>query len=76
MFKKIAFSFLAGCVVPPLATKFVILPMYLPKTIFDEINALRSELDQVGYIVRHREEDVGLTGSALYAPISLYQGWH
>lgn len=76
MFKKIAVSFLVGSIVPPVITKFVFLPMYLPKTIFDEINALRTEMDQVGYIVRHQEEDRGLTGSALYAPTSLYQGWH
>lgn len=76
MFKKIALSFLAGSMVPPLVTKFVFLPMYLPKIMFDEINALRTEMDHVGYIVRHQEEERGLTGSALYAPTSLYQGWH
>ena len=76
MIKKVATCFVGGSILPPVLTKLVLQPMYLPKPIFDEINALRTEMDQVGWIIRHEEESRGLSGDALYAPTSLYQGWH
>lgn len=66
-------AFLAGLAVPPVVTKAVIQPAVF-KPNFDELYAIKQELDFVGWQVRHIEEEKGFKKERLYEPKTLYQG--
>ncbi|EGW31096.1 uncharacterized protein SPAPADRAFT_142796 [Spathaspora passalidarum NRRL Y-27907] len=61
----------AGLVIPPVVTKFVIIP-YLFRNNFKEIHYIQHELDHVGWLVRGLEENKGYHEDDLYRPASYY----
>lgn len=63
---------LAGLTVPPIATKFILQPYFVDSK-YDEIDAIKHDLDHMGWLVRNLEEIKGLPTEEVYVPVSYFQ---
>ncbi|CAH6721912.1 hypothetical protein CLIB1444_07S05248 [[Candida] jaroonii] len=71
--RPIILGLLSGLAVPPLATKFFLQP-YIIDSKYNEIDALKYDLDTIGWHVRNLEEFKGVKEEDIYVPVSYFQG--
>ncbi|KAI5958502.1 uncharacterized protein KGF55_005762 [Candida pseudojiufengensis] len=63
---------IAGSIVTPIVTKYVISPMYFDPQVMKEIHYIQQEMEFVGWNVRHLQEQKGFKEEELYTPNTFY----
>lgn len=72
MIRPIAIGLLTGLAIPPIITLYVILPKHMKKT-YNDIDALKNNLEFLGWHVRELQELRGFKEEEIYMPDSYYQ---
>lgn len=68
---------LAGSIITPIVTKFIIVPLYFnPLDTMKEIHYIQQEMEYVGWNVRHLQEEKGFSEEELYTPATYYKQGH